>query len=495
MNKKRLLWLGTLWFGLVFYSCNQLDFEEDFSSNADKEKAENSVSDPTFNVSLNSARCLVDILNKDQEEDQKKEVLKIQPIVYQKDTLLYIVNYQDNKGWLVISGDKRTSNILAYSDEGSFDLKAANPGVGIWTDDLAEQIYALKCRTTAASDTLSENYILWKKIEEYEAYQVNSQSQLRIAALEKSPDPTSLVTPAANANGPYWELYDMTVTISLATKGPLLAAKWGQWDPWNTCVPAINSYSTKKCPTGCVAVAGAQMLYYLHYKLGVPASMYSAGYCTGYSVGSGNKNYAFGFSNATTTTWDLMAKSKNGTSTDRVAILMGYIGMQIGMDYSKDASGAKSEDLVGFFSNQGIKCNYTDYNSSSVMTSLTNNMPVIMRADAKRNSHGILGIDLWYTYEGGHSWVVDGYERQQTQYTEYYRWVDPSKPSSPLRATTPAATKTVQQSTTMERLIMNWGWNGDSDAGRYTLGIEDKWNGDGSDYQWRKQMIINFAKK
>jgi hypothetical protein len=257
-----------------------------------------------FNVSLTSAQTFVDILNKDKEEDAKKEVENILPIVYQSDTLLYIVNYLDNKGWLVISGDKRTSMILSYSDEGSLDIdNLTNPGVGIWLDDLAEQIYALKHRETIASDTLSENYSGWLKIEEFIANTSNLQTRQLVTGPES-----------------HWELINVSAQIvSTTTTGPLLTTKWGQGPPWNACVPNSKDYTTR-CPTGCVAVSGAQIFYYLHNRLDVPASTYSSGYCNGWSdeqsgiwnvIFNNSCSYSFGFSDYSTTTWGQNGQIRN----------------------------------------------------------------------------------------------------------------------------------------------------------------------------------------
>lgn len=49
-----------------------------------------------------------------------RSVDTFEPYVVDGDTLLYVVNYE--KGWQLISSDKRTENILAYSDEGQMDI-------------------------------------------------------------------------------------------------------------------------------------------------------------------------------------------------------------------------------------------------------------------------------------------------------------------------------------------------------------------------------------
>ena len=42
---------------------------------------------------------------------------------------------------------------------------------------------------------------------------------------------------------------------------------------------------------------------------------------------------------------------------------------------------------------------------------------------------------------------------------------------------------------------MNWGYDGDYDNGRYTLGVDDVWSADAYNFQFRKQMLYNFQKK
>jgi hypothetical protein len=474
--------------------CNQLDFYEEI---APVELTNQQIA-TRFNVSLQSVRAFVGVLH-NGDSTQTKALEKIQPIVHHSDTLLYIVNYKNNKGWLVISGDKRTEAILAYSNEGFFEPEKSNAGVAIWLDDLAEHIYALK--QTHEGDTTTADYNLWQIIE----------AQQCMAAILP---PTGDLNIGIGGSGGYW-IVDHIVTTPLptTTKGPLLQTKWGQGSPWNTCVPWMRDYSTR-CHTGCVAVAGAQMLYYLHHKWGVPAAMYSTGYCIGWSD-NGAYSYQFGFGNPTTTTWDQMALSRNdyGGYTDNVAILMGYVGWSIDMKYKSDGSGADTDDLVGLFSNLGINSIYTGYNSSSVISSLNNNMPIILRAYRTKHDIMFLGIDLGNWYENGHAWVADGYEKRQTKYTYYYHWVENSGNGNgsfdAIMAPAPISyatnsnlnldisitpIKTEESISTSYYLIMNWGYDGSYDNGRYAL--NGAWTTQSDrNYQWEREMIINFAKK
>jgi hypothetical protein len=145
--------------------------------------------------------------------------------------------------------------------------------------------------------------------------------------------------------------------------------------------------------------------------------MYTLCYSEGWSdVGDGfwdiiwnnSSNYYVGFDNWTTTTWNQMAQNYYETSTYNVAVLMSYIGASIGMHYKSDGSGADTDDLVGLFSNLGINSSYTGYNSNNVISSLNNNMPIILRADRTKHDIMFFGIYLGNWYENGHAWVANG---------------------------------------------------------------------------------------
>ena len=98
-----------------FTSCQQLDFDEEFQTSSTK----NSIISK-FSVSLSDVNTLVNILDKNES---KKLLDYIEPLAYNGDTMLYLVNYKENKGWRIISGDRRTSSILASAEEGTFNLK------------------------------------------------------------------------------------------------------------------------------------------------------------------------------------------------------------------------------------------------------------------------------------------------------------------------------------------------------------------------------------
>ena len=505
---KTNLFFLTLFGVFLLWGCSQIDFDKNFVSpqfNQDKGKT-----NVNFNVGLTTAEAFVEILNKDTDGVLRKEVKEFTPIVQNGDTLLYLINYKDDKGWVIISGDKRTSGILGYDDKGSFELESLNPGQITWLDDLANQIYVLKKQANIEADTLAADFVLWNNIETLVANNEKRKSSAVPPVL-----PIIITDPEDLDELGHWDLLGITSQeISPTQVGPLIQTKWGQGLPWNTCVP--NNVNTgKNCATGCVAVAGAQMLYYLHYLWNVPATMYSSGYCSGYVVSSNSYDYSFSFSNRTETAWDEMAKQINwgldyqgkpimilNNGTQLVSFLMGYIGWQVGMTYGEQ-SGAPLENLVGFFSSEGINSSCADFNSSTIVPSINNNLPVIVSAAATQNNHTFLGLfHLYYTYDDGHAWIIDGYQNKQIKYTYSYEW-HPNVDPNPLLIT-PIYYKTEENIiATPNYFSMNWGWDSYSDSGWYAMGNNAVWtvvdydknnNPINVNYQYQKKMIVNFSK-
>lgn len=331
------------------------------------------------------------------------------------------------------------------------------------------------------------DFTLWKNIDKFQESQARASGKSKVQKII-SPD----------ENDGYWELYNVTsTTLPTIQVGPLLPTKWGQSNPWNTCVPTGKG-TTDRCVTGCVAVAGAQTLYFLHYNIGVPVNSFTVGSCFGYSHDKYDKNYAFSFSNPTSTSWDNMARDSwdYSRSFDQSGILMGLIGMNIKMDYTLDESGAYTKDLVPYFNSIGINCSHKVYNSTEVRQSLQNRIPVILSA-RRREPKVILGITWGYKYKG-HAFVADGYETRQTKYTYYYTWVygngmQPMYAKSQKIPIIDETYKTEEYISTSNLLMMNWGYDGNYDDGRYSY--DGAWNTSSDrDYAYDREMIIGFSK-
>lgn len=450
----------------------------------------------SYRVSQREAMILANILDTDTDD------CEVEYLTYESDTLMYVLN--SSNGWKLLSSDKRTQPVLAYGESGRFSIDSLNPGEAIWLDEMAEQLYEMAHDEEMAED--EEEYIE-----------------------EADPAWVDLAPAMASANtyaDGEW-VRERTVTYpSRQEVAPLTQTQWHQKSPWNLFCP-MNS-SKEQAVAGCVAIAGAQMLYYLHYLWGIPAEMFTYGYCKGTL-----SNYEQGFSAPSPEAWDLMAKTESGPGSEYAAILIGLTGQAVGMKYGLNSSSAKTEDLKGFFKEYfGIKSSYSDYKVSTVFQSLDQNIPVIVKAYGARTNR-FLG--LIYTYEDGHAWIIDGY-RQDEQVTEItYRWhtyyttpdddeedweegkgpvkgddweiaVDEeaeeeaeeeedggnaaARPKRISRRPTYPTGRTYTQKTTAvtgRYVHMNWGWGGNDNKWYVANG---KWDPNSNNYKWKRHMLV-----
>ena len=114
----------------------------------------------------------------------------------------YVFNLDNDNGYVIASGDDRAFAILGYSTKGHLDTDSMPDGMKWMLDFYAEQI--------AASPEMSTNNRM--------------KSATSYPAIE-----------------------------------PMLTTKWSQGYPYNANCPLVNG---KRCVTGCVATAMAQVMYY-----------------------------------------------------------------------------------------------------------------------------------------------------------------------------------------------------------------------------------------
>lgn len=155
---------------------------------------------------------------------------------------------------------------------------------------------------------------------------------------------------------------------------PLIKTRWDQETPYNNLCP--NQY-----PTGCVATAMAQVMYYHQYP--------------------------------DTYDWDKMkttyAASDTGEAADAVAKLMADVGEKVFMQYGEGFSGASSDDAAEALRYDFGYSETTEYVERDCYTAqswdellyneLANSRPVIFG-----------GHSMTPTGQGGHSFIIDGYE-------------------------------------------------------------------------------------
>ena len=267
---------------------------------------------------------------------------------------LYVFNQDQNGGFIVVAADERVAEpILGYSEEGRFDFENAPANLRWWLSEYSRQI-----------DFLRENVA-----------------------------EGSVAHTAQNA----------TRAATIAVHPLLGETKWNQESPYNKLCP-------DGCPTGCVATAMAQIMRYHRWP----------------AVGRGSHAYELkgniievDFSQSHYQ-WDLMLDNYEGSKTDEqvdaVAKLMYDCGVSVDMEYTKDGSGAVSEDvpraLVTYF-DYSDDCEFIDRDANpdgwdeKIAAELEASRPVYYSGRGT---------------SGGHAFVADGYYVENGRYYFHINW-------------------------------------------------------------------------
>lgn len=141
------------------------------------------------------------------------------------DTMMYIVNFSDNQGFMLIPSDSRIQGVLAYVEQGNLTPtdRIENEGFKYFLDRLPDY-YCEEFGRPVEGDT---------------------------------------VTPPPPAYLDLWEIDSL--------EGPLLSTAWHQFAPFNDFCPEIGG---EKTVAGCVAVATAQVVAYHQFPNGYNGHTY-----------------------------------------------------------------------------------------------------------------------------------------------------------------------------------------------------------------------------
>ena len=93
------------------------------------------ITEPSNNISLSEInRIDFSRIVSPQTKSGNTLSKEIIPIIEGADTLLYIINYGREEGWVLASADKRMPQIVALSKKGRFDLNSAsrNTNLAAW---------------------------------------------------------------------------------------------------------------------------------------------------------------------------------------------------------------------------------------------------------------------------------------------------------------------------------------------------------------------------
>jgi len=433
----------------------------------------NNVIDSAFFVSEND----LDSYLKFKKLSQKKEeltVVDIAPITDESGYIwAYAINYSE--GWELISADKRYHPVIAQSPVGYFEYEKQIDPIAEWLGSYSEDINLLRYSENS-SEVFTES--AFEQMASYqEFWDIITANQDYIEAnLNKT-------KALPGTGGGEWVLVDVIVdTVGYQRVDHLITTHWHQDTPYNSFCPLTSYSSLYRVPAGCVAIAGAQMAYYLHEKIGLPAISPLNAYCVAQIPSSQGCYIAYWgdpqmyVSNFSSTAWNDMA-----SDDDVIAALIAHVGICASMSYGDSGSEAYTNNLSSYFWGNNILCIWDQLNNSTysdLYGNILNGLPVV--ADA---TSYVIGAS------GGHAFIIDGYKNLRVRISTLYTWV-PDNPQTPqfyddrieIMYTLPFD----------HQITMNWGWGNDYpyDAGWYSTAGD--WHVASYEYDFNRHILYNF---
>lgn len=363
--------------------------------------------DEDYVVTLDDIQCYLEFKQSSKINNPNYSSPQVNQYDYEGVPVFYSIDY--GQGWELISADKRGPVVLVASETDSFAESVENEGVSSWINSLAGDIICRRKDSDHISNSTEDVLLLesssiefWLMVKGDTKFVSDNVIRTRIEDLPVLPID----------DGGYWRLISQsTQSIFYDNLDHMLSTRWSQDSPYNYHCPGRTDGEPGKVPAGCVAISGAQMLFFLHENMGTPQYTYSS------ASSSGNLyNYSISFSGYNSSIWNTMnTGSPSSNSYDDSSILVSHVGILVGMNYGNDGSSAHTSDLVDHvFEPYGISCSYVSYNATRLKNGLINGTPAIISAFGSV----ILGIPYH-----GHSFIADGYKRYRNKTTATYEWV------------------------------------------------------------------------
>ena len=270
------------------------------------------------------------------------------------DQQFYIFNSEDAEGYVIVAADNVAIPILGYSYSGTLDVNNMPENMRWWLSEYDREIkWAIAQGIGPTADTQSE----WQNL--------------------------SYIAKAKKA--------DVIVA-------PLIQTHWSQTPRYNNLCP-YDADKQKRCVTGCVATAMAQIMKYWEY----PAKGIGS---HSYNHSTYGEQYA-DFGN-TTYEWSLMptrlSSSSSNAQINAVATLMYHCGVAVEMDYGLDESGANNWWVENAYKN------YFGYSGEARICAKDEYS--IDEWKSKLKVQLIYGRPIYYDgrgSSGGHAFICDGY--------------------------------------------------------------------------------------
>ena len=264
----------------------------------------------------------------------------------QKTAAYYAFNIGDNEGFIIVSGDDSLTELVGYSDSGSFDL-----------------------------DKIPDNMRSW--LQSYSDYVKSVQ--------DGESRPTRR------------ELGDVTTVVVR----PFVTTVWNQSEPFNLMAPVDNNV---RCVTGCVATAMAQVMKYYEWpERGEGSHSYTDS--SGHSLSADFSQSVYDWGNMLdeyNSYYDQnmnIVNEYNDVQADAVAKLMLDCGISVDMDYTLYSSGAVTANVATAleqYFNYTADLFYRDNMPSEdfmvkLFEELDNRRPILFSGKSLSSGHAFVG--------------------------------------------------------------------------------------------------------
>lgn len=372
-------------------------------------------------------------------------------------TDLYIIHFQDNRGYALISADRRAKGIMAYNSYGKFSLETNDPIQKMLFDRIQKYIEMQRVLYETKKDSLravaeEEIFKQLTKEEQERFLKQNSTSKL-----PESEIPYCLSLPDDDSHNLEDQWVEEKDWIEKVNIPPLIKTWWEQGSPYNAKV----SYECNgiKAPVGCVAMAVGQLLTY-HKK----PERFKERIMHWHEMDRGRTFY-----------------SVSDIAKEDIQYLLAHLGDSdmLAMNYGCKQSLAYTKNALLTFKKMGYKDvkveNYSDWVSFQI------------------NQRKPVYIDGCST-TGCHAWILDGYIRKEQEVRYYFKcreWKE---------------AKYISETNYINLIHNNWGWGSLFDGwyyegifklGSYADPSKNIPNGKtppaGEDnYNIRNQVIINI---
>ncbi len=420
-------------------------------------------------VSMDDVECYIKF--KELSAGKDIAVRSIVPVYGQGNRpLAYLLNYEN--GWELVSGDRRISPVLAGSEDGSLCLDSYPQPIHDWINRILEQIVLLQQQPNGSlflkqrEEFFSSNLDFWNAITVDEIFLTHLYS----STLTKSGEEEIPIDPSIPG---HWELVSVLNNYKdYSANYGISLPDWHYSSPYNAYSP-LKSYSqTERASAGCVAVAGALLLYHFHNSTAVPALSPAFGSVSGH-VGSG---YSQEFSDYSSSPWSLMQ-----TNPNYCALLIGSVGKAVNMDYEDADSYSDIDSLVNnVMIPNNLYASYSGgYNLSQVASSLQNNSPVLIRGGYFNNP-----------YYSGHAFLIKGYVCYRRCIMYEYHWVYEIDPEE-IQPVAPSRFEYDYTSGDIVEISMNWGLGSTYNGIWFDSG--EAWIVDGNTYSNGRRMYSGFS--